>query len=109
MLWTMAMVLRVKAMRMPPPISCAMLPAFAEMTAPTNAITGGIAAMYLRSTTSDRRPTMGESTDCMSSGPWMIQPLMLASPRSRMIKAMTEPAATTTKTCAIMAKQLTKT
>ena len=35
-------------------------------------------------------------------GTWMIHPASEASPRSRMIKAMTEPAATTTKTWDMM-------
>ena len=39
----------------------------------------------------------------------MIQPAIPGSPRSRMMKAMTEPAATTMKTWSIIAKQVTKT
>ena len=39
----------------------------------------------------------------------MTQPARGASPNSLMMKAMTEPAATTTKTWAMMAKQVMKT
>lgn len=35
-------------------------------------------------------------TLCINSGPWMIQPAIPPSPRSRSMKAMTEPAAVTT-------------
>lgn len=80
----------------PPPISIDIDEAFADTIAPTVAINGGIAAMYFRSTTSESRPTTGLKQLCISNGAWMIQPAIEASPRSRMMKAMTEPAATTT-------------
>jgi len=66
---TIDMVERVVPIRMPPPMSMLIDVAFAEITAPTNATTGGIDARYFRSRTSDRRPIMGESTLCMSNGP----------------------------------------
>ena len=103
------MVLRVVPIKIPPPINMVIEVAFADTTAPTNAINGGTEASHFRSTTSDKRPMIGDSTLCMSNGPWMIQPAREGSPRSLMMKAMTEPAATTTKTCAMMAKHVTKT
>jgi hypothetical protein len=63
------MVARVVPMRMPPPINMDMLVAFAHMIAPTHAISGGIVANSLRSRTSESRPTGGDKTDCMRSGP----------------------------------------
>lgn len=106
---TMAIVAKVVPMRIPPPIKVAILCALAQTTAPANAISGGTAAMYFRSNTSLSLPTKGDRTDCISNGPWMTQPLMAGDPRSCTMKAMTDPAATTTKTCAMMAKQETKT
>jgi len=66
---TMDIVARVDPIMMPPPISMFMDVALAEMMAPTKAIRGGMAARYLRFETSERRPMMGERTDCMSRGP----------------------------------------
>jgi len=65
----MEMVDKVVPIRIPPPISIAIEVALAETTAPTKAMSGGIAARYLRSRTSDSLPTMGDKTLCMSSGP----------------------------------------
>lgn len=66
---TMEIVDRVTPIRMPPPINIAILVALAEMMAPTKAISGGTAARYLRSSTSDSLPTKGESTLCINNGP----------------------------------------
>jgi hypothetical protein len=66
---TMEMVASVVPMRIPPPINMDMLVAFAHMMAPTHAMRGGIVAKSLRSKTSESRPTGGDRTDCMSSGP----------------------------------------
>ena len=57
----MEILVKVTPMRIPPPIKVAISWALAEMTAPTKAINGGMETKYLRSTTSDKRPTMGES------------------------------------------------
>jgi hypothetical protein len=65
----MEMVASVVPMRIPPPINMDMLVALAQIIAPMHAISGGIVANNLRSKTSDRRPTGGERTDCMRSGP----------------------------------------
>jgi len=59
--WVMEILVKVTPMRIPPPIRVAMSFALAETTAPTKAIKGGMEAKYLRSTTSERRPTIGES------------------------------------------------
>ena len=113
-------VLKVTPISIPPPINVVIDCALADTTAPAKAIRGGIEARYFRSTTSERRPMIGESADCIKSGPcegqlmglyhahhkkvltWMIQPARAGSPRSRMMNAMTLPAATTTKTWAII-------
>jgi hypothetical protein len=58
--WVIEILVKVTPMRIPPPIRVAMSFALAETTAPTKAIKGGMEAKYLRSTISDRRPTMGE-------------------------------------------------
>ena len=114
--WTMEMVASVVPMRIPPPINMDMLVALAQMMEPMHAINGGMVANSLRSKTSDKRPTGGERTDCMRSGPyrvsvfgvktsclglytWMIQLAIAGSPSSRMMNDRTDPAATTTKTC----------
>ena len=65
----MEMVASVVPMRMPPPINMDILVAFAQMIAPTQAISGGMVANSLRSRTSDKRPTGGERTDCIRRGP----------------------------------------
>ena len=65
----MEMVASVVPMRMPPPINMNILVAFAQMMAPMHAMSGGIVAKSLRSRTSERRPTGGDRTDCMRSGP----------------------------------------
>ena len=67
--WTMDIVASVVPMRMPPPINIDMLVALAQIIAPTQAMRGGIVANSLRSKTSERRPTGGDRTDCMSKGP----------------------------------------
>ena len=66
----MAIVESVTPIRMEPPMSIGMEVAFAETTAPTKAIMGGAEASHLRSSTSERRPTMGERTDCIRRGPF---------------------------------------
>lgn len=127
---TILIVDRVVPMRIPPTMSMLMDVALAYITAPTKATSGGTAARCLRSSTSESLPTMGDSTLCINSGPYragracqlpkwqdsggsrgakvesrptcMIQPEMEASPKSRTMKATTEPAATTTKTWAMM-------
>ncbi|KAK5630333.1 hypothetical protein RRF57_006048 [Xylaria bambusicola] len=98
---TIEMVDSVVPINTPPPISTDIDLAVADTTAPTNAMSGGMAARYFRSSTSESRPTMGERTLWIRRGPWMIHPAIGASPRSRMMKAITDPAATTTKTWAI--------
>lgn len=70
---TMEIVARVVPMRMPPPISMLMEVAFAQTTAPTHAITGGMVANSFRSSTSDSRPTRGDKTDCIKRGPWACE------------------------------------
>lgn len=65
----MEMVASVDPIKMPPPISMLIEVALAQMMAPTHAIRGGIVAKSFLSRTSDRRPTIGERTDCISSGP----------------------------------------
>jgi hypothetical protein len=67
--WATEILVKVTPMRMPPPIKVAMSFALAEITAPTNAIKGGTEARYLRSTTSERRPTMGDRVAWMRRGP----------------------------------------
>lgn len=69
MAWTMAIVDRVKPIRIPPPMSMLIDVALAEMIAPIHAIKGGMLASHLRSRTSDKRPMIGESTLCMRRGP----------------------------------------
>ena len=66
---TMEIVASVVPINIPPTISMAMEEALADITAPMNAINGGMLARYFLSRTSDSRPTMGERTLCMSSGP----------------------------------------
>jgi len=120
--WTIEIVERVHPTRMPPPMSIFIEVALAEMTAPMKERTGGPIARYFLSRTSERRPTMGESTLCIKSGPfccqfwtrdawywqtWIIHPAIGASPISLIMKPITDPAATTTKTWAMMAKQVT--
>lgn len=63
------MVESVQPTSIPPPMSIVMEVAFAEMTAPMKEIAGGPMARYFLSRTSDRRPTMGERTLCIRSGP----------------------------------------
>lgn len=70
MAWTIAMVGNVVPMSMPPPMSMLIDVALADMTAPANAINGGNAARYFLFSTSESRPTVGERTLCMRSGPW---------------------------------------
>ena len=70
MAWAIEIVARVVPMRMPPPISMLIEVALAETTAPTKAMTGGMEARYLRSSTSERRPIIGERTLCIRRGPW---------------------------------------
>jgi hypothetical protein len=65
----MEILVRVTPMRIPPPIRVAIFFALAEMTAPTKAIKGGMEAKYLRSTISERRPTMGDRVAWMRRGP----------------------------------------
>src|SRR5450755_3094513 len=67
--WTIEIVLSVIPIRMPPPMSIGIEVAFAETTAPTNAMSGGTVAKYFRSRTSLSLPTMGERTLCIKSGP----------------------------------------
>jgi len=69
--WTIEMVASVTPIRMPPPISIFIEVAFAQITAPTKAIRGGIDAIYFLSRTSERRPTIGDSALCMSKGPYI--------------------------------------
>lgn len=59
-------------MRMPPPMSILMDVALADMIAPAKAMRGGTEARYLRSRTSERRPTIGDSTLCINKGPYVI-------------------------------------
>lgn len=66
---TIEIVLSVTPISIPPPIKVAIDCAFADITAPANAISGGTEARYLRSTTSERRPTIGDKTACMRRGP----------------------------------------
>lgn len=66
----MEIVESVKPIRIPPPISIVIEVAFAEMAAPTNDITVGPIASHFLSNTSERRPTMGDSTLCINSGPY---------------------------------------
>lgn len=49
----------------------------AEIAAPAKAMRGGMDARYLRSTTSESRPTIGERTLCIRRGPWKSQSLSL--------------------------------
>ena len=63
------MVESVVPTKMPPPINIVIEVAFAEITAPAKEIIGGIMAKYFLSSTSDRRPTIGERTLCIKSGP----------------------------------------
>ena len=72
MAWTMEIVASVTPIRIPPTINIVIDEALADMTAPTKAIKGGILARYLRSRTSDSRPTIGERTLCIKSGPWIL-------------------------------------
>jgi hypothetical protein len=58
--WTMAMVGKVKPIRIPPPMSMLILVAFAEIIAPANATSGGRQAIYFLSSASDDRPTTGD-------------------------------------------------
>jgi hypothetical protein len=113
---TIEIVERVHPTRTPPPISTDILLALADTTAPTKEMTEGIMARYFLSSTSERRPTIGDKTLCMRSGPyhanqyldhglkgskgntWMTQPAISASPRSLMMNPITDPAATTTNT-----------
>lgn len=65
----MEMVAKVVPMRMPPPINMLMEVALAQMILPTQAMRGGMVANSFRSSTSDSRPTRGDKTDCIRSGP----------------------------------------
>lgn len=67
--WMMAMVGNVKPIRIPPPMSMFILVAFAEITAPANATSGGRQAKYFLSNTSDSRPTTGDRAACTNRGP----------------------------------------
>src|SRR4051812_14581887 len=69
--WIMEIVLKVTPIIIPPPIRVVIDWAFAETTAPANAINGGTDARYLRSTRSERRPMMGDRTACMSRGAFL--------------------------------------
>jgi len=66
------MVASVVPIRIPPPINMDMLVALAQMMEPMHAISGGMVANSLRFKTSDKRPTGGERTDCMRSGPYRL-------------------------------------
>lgn len=70
--WTIDMVARVVSIRIPPPINMDMDVAFAQMMAPIQLMSGGIVAKSLPSSTSDNRPTRGDKTDCISSGPYAL-------------------------------------
>ena len=58
------MLVKVAPIRIPPPIKVDIVCALADTTALTKATKGGTEAKYLRSTTLERRATMGESTAC---------------------------------------------
>jgi len=62
MAWVIDILVKVTPMSIPPPIRVDIVCAFADTTAPAKATRGGKDAKYLRSTTSESRPTMGEST-----------------------------------------------
>jgi hypothetical protein len=116
--WTIGIVLSMTPIRILPPMSIGIDVAFAETTAPMKATRGGTVAKYFQSSTSLSLLTMGEKTLCINSGPsggimisqpsvaqfelgtglQMTHPAIEASPRSRVINVMTEPAATTTNT-----------
>lgn len=115
----MEIVDRVTPIKIPPPIKMLIELALAETTAPMKAISGGMEERYRRSRTSDRRPTIGERTLCMSRGPYVVgmaksitlraryhtcmtQPERPGSPKSRSMNAMTDPAAVTTNTWAMI-------
>jgi hypothetical protein len=66
---TIEMVDRVTPIKAPPPIKTGIDLAVADTTAPMNAMSGGIAARYFLSNTSESRPTIGESTLWIKSGP----------------------------------------
>jgi hypothetical protein len=68
---TIEIVESVHPTRIPPPISIFIEVALAETTAPMNERTGGPMAKYFLSRTSERRPMMGDSTLCISSGPFV--------------------------------------
>lgn len=67
---TMEIVASVTPIRIPPPMSIFIDVALAQIMEPTTATSGGIEAIYFRSRTSDRRPTSGDSTLCISRGPY---------------------------------------
>jgi hypothetical protein len=68
----MEIVANVVPMRMPPPMSMLMEVAFAQTMAPTHAMRGGMLAKSFLSRTSDNRPTRGDRTDCIKSGPFAV-------------------------------------
>jgi hypothetical protein len=66
--WIIEIVLSVNPINIPPPINAFIEVALAETTAPAKAMMGGIEAKYFLSTTSERRPMMGEIVDCIRRG-----------------------------------------
>lgn len=68
MAWTIEMVDSVAPIKMPPPTSISIDSARAEMAAPAKATSGGPAARYLRSRTSERRPKRGDRAACINRG-----------------------------------------
>jgi hypothetical protein len=68
----MEMVANVVPMSIPPPMSMLMEVAFAQMMLPTQAMRGGMLANSFLSRTSDNRPTRGDKTDCIKSGPFAV-------------------------------------
>jgi len=67
---TIEIVESVHPTRIPPPISIFIEVALAETTAPIKERTGGPIAKYFLSRTSESRPTIGDSTLCINSGPY---------------------------------------
>lgn len=66
---TIEMVESVVPIKTPPPINTDIDCAVADTTAPTKAISGGMAARYFLSSTSESRPTMGDRTLWIKRGP----------------------------------------
>lgn len=69
--WTIEIVESVHPTKMPPPMSMVIEVALADMTAPMKDIAGGAMARYFLSSTSESRPTIGDSTLCISNGPYL--------------------------------------